>query len=340
MEVCGCIGKAWIIGDSSSVKKKWEFLNSERQVNNMIYTITLNPALDYYMMVDKELIDDEVNRSEREVYKAGGKGLNVSKVLSLYGYQSKAVALVGGFTGDYIKEIFSKFSCIDFIPIQVMGTTRINVKIIGASKALCINGNGTTATEVSKKQVLDVLQNISKEDYVLVCGKLSAGLTADFIKEIADQVHAANAKLIIDMESLNEQMIRDCKPYLIKPNLYELGLILNTSEITLEHLKSSCDLLLNYGLKSILVSLGKDGAYYTNGKTAWKVSQPVIKAINKVGCGDAMLASFIGKLANGESIEECLKVATAAGCATASTIDDTTLTDIMRLYPMMQVEKV
>lgn len=304
----------------------------------MIYTITLNPALDYYMTIDKELIDDEVNRSNQEMYKAGGKGLNVSKVLSLYGYKSKALAVVGGFTGDYINEYFSSFKNIDFVPIQANGITRINVKIIGNDKALCVNGNGTVASEETKIKIMESLDAITSDDYVVVCGKNAKGLTDDFIKEIADKVNAFGARLIIDMESVDEEMIRHCKPYLIKPNLYELGIIMKNADITLENLKNHCDSLLSYGLQTILVSLGKDGAYYTDGKTRLKVSQPTIHAINKVGCGDAMLASFIGKLANGESVDECLKVATAAGCATASMLEDVTIEDIMKLYPFIEVD--
>lgn len=305
----------------------------------MIYTITLNPALDYYMVIDKELIDDEVNRSNHEMYKAGGKGLNVSKVLSLYGYKSKALALVGGFTGNYINQYFSSFKDIDFVPIQVNGITRINVKIIGSDKAICVNGNGTIANDETKIMVMKSLDAITSDDYVIICGKNAKGLTDDFIKEIADKVNSVSAKLIIDMESLNEEMIRYCKPYLIKPNLYELEMITRNANITLENLKENCDLLLNYGLQSILVSLGKDGAYYANGNIELKISQPNIHAINKVGCGDAMLASFIGKLANGKSIEESLRMATAAGCATASMLEDITLDDIMNLYPLIKINK-
>lgn len=303
----------------------------------MIYTITLNPSLDYFMMVNDELIEDEVNRSINEEYKAGGKGLNVSKILSLYGYSSKAIAVLGGFTGEYIKEYYANVPNVCFIPINTAGITRINVKILGQDKALCVNGNGVIVNKDTEERILNVLDSIDEADYVMICGKMAKGFSDDFIKLIADKVNIAKAKLIIDMESIDIEMIKYCKPYLIKPNLYELGIIMHEENITLNNLKENADKLLNAGLKTILVSLGKDGAYYSDGKINLKVNQPVVKAINKVGCGDAMLGSFIGKLANNKNIEECLKFAISAGCATASKVEDITLDDITHYYSDIKI---
>lgn len=94
----------------------------------MIYTITLNPAIDYFITLNETLLVDEVNRGSHEIYKAGGKGLNVSKILSVLNIPSKAIAVLGGFTGQYIQDSFSKDSNIEMIPIPVDGMNRINMK--------------------------------------------------------------------------------------------------------------------------------------------------------------------------------------------------------------------
>ena len=305
----------------------------------MIYTITTNPAIDYYMIVDKPLMEDEVNRSAFERYKAAGKGLNVSGVLQLFGVKSKAITVVGGFTGQFIADNFKNNEYIDFIGIEVEGDTRINCKIFGTDKCYCVNGNGPAVTEDVKVKILDILKDAKKDDYVMLCGKMAKGLDDSFIHQIADVVNSKQAKLVIDMESVNESLIRKCHPYLIKPNLYELGLMMGKTEIQLSELQNVCKEVLSWGVDSILVSLGKDGAYYTDGEQCFKVNQPEFTAINKVGCGDAMLASFIGKLADGTDKQQALKYATAAGCAQAATLDEITLKDIESFVEKMSIEK-
>ena len=113
----------------------------------MIYTITLNPAIDYFITLHETLLVDEVNRGNHEIYKAGGKGLNVSKILSVLNTPSKAIAVLGGFTGQYIEDSFAKDPNIEMIPIPVDGMNRINMKANYGKKALCINGSGPVVNE-------------------------------------------------------------------------------------------------------------------------------------------------------------------------------------------------
>ncbi len=302
----------------------------------MIYTLTLNPAIDHYMLVDKQLINDEVNRANTDYFKAGGKGLNVSRVLEMWNIKNTAIALIGGFTGTYIKEDFSNKETIDFIGINLEGNTRINSKIYSPSQTICVNGNGPIATEETKKEIFSSLKNITSKDIVMICGSSCNGLNKSFLKELCDYIHDKDAKLVIDMESLSIEDIQRLKPSLIKPNRYELSLILK-NDFPLE---TQANTLLENGLSSILVSLGKDGAYYSNGNDIYKVSQPEINAINKVGCGDAMLGTFVGIFDQTQDIEQALKYSVAAGCATASSLEDIKQDEIIKFAEQIQVNKI
>ena len=291
----------------------------------MITTITLNPALDHYMIVDSKLIEDEVNRSNKEMLKAGGKGLNVSKVLSSIGIKSNALALIGGFSGEYIRSSFENREMINFIGIELEGITRINAKIYGEDKTICVNGNGPEADENTREEIRRYLNSINKDDYVMICGSKAKGLDDDFIVEMSQIVNKRNGRLVIDMESLTLEMIEKCKPYLIKPNLYEFKKLTGNIDITPKNIKKEIDGLLDIGLKNILISLGKDGALYANENEMYKVDQPEVNAINKVCCGDSMLATFVGYESEGKDIISTLKYATAAGISQACTMDEITM---------------
>ena len=290
----------------------------------MIYTITLNPAIDYFITLNETLLVDEVNRGSHEIYKAGGKGLNVSKILSVLSIPSKAIAVLGGFTGQYIQDSFEEDPNIEMISIPVDGMNRINMKANYGKKALCINGSGPVANDCTVQLLLDEIAKINADDIVIISGSVMHGFPNDFVTVLAQAVHQRNAKVVVDMEQITMEQLKECRPYLIKPNLYEFQLLFENAEI---------------GIENILVSLGKDGAALSNAQGIFKLDQPHTVLVNKVGAGDAMLASFIGKLSQGYSSEEALQWGGAAGNATASKIEDITMHDIEGYLPQMKVSK-
>ena len=178
----------------------------------MIYTITLNPALDHYMIVDKPLINDEVNRTSYDYFKVGGKGLNASKSLELLGIKNTAIALIGGFTGKFIKDEFSNRQLINFIGIEIEGNTRVNAKIYAQDKTICVNAGGSSANENTKSEIYKQLKSLNKNDIVMICGKACPGLDDEYLVQLSSFIHDKEATLVIDMESLNVEMIEKCKP--------------------------------------------------------------------------------------------------------------------------------
>ena len=306
----------------------------------MIYTITLNPAVDYFLTINGELMNDEVNRGTNEIFKAGGKGLNVSKTLSLMKIKSNAIAILGGFTGDFILDSFSNDEYISMIPIKVNGINRINMKAHHNQSALCINGQGPTIDKKVQYDLLSELKKIKEDDIVVVSGSLMNGFTEDFIAKMGEQIKELRAKLVIDMETITIDTLKACSPYLIKPNLYELQLLFNDLSIAKENVFPYLKQIHDIGVENILLSLGKDGAIYSTKESNYKLNQPQTTLVNKVGAGDAMLAAFIGKLSVNESLQEALRYAGAAGNAVASKLEDIAYEDIEAQLSNMSVEEI
>ncbi len=306
----------------------------------MIYTVTLNPAIDYFITLNNPLLVDEVNRGSNELFKAGGKGLNVSHILSILGIQSSAIAVLGGFTGKYIADEFAKDPNIHLIPVEVEGTNRINVKVHHNHSALCINGEGPVASEDAKNQIRDILQKTGRDDIVLLSGSMMKGFVDDDLVSIADTVHIRGARLVIDMEHLSMDLLKRCRPWLIKPNLYEFELLMQSGSLDSEDaILHQLSIALKDGPEAILLSLGKDGAIYADQHCSVKLEQPSTPLVNKVGAGDAMLAAFIGTLAKGEAISQALIFGGAAGNAVASKLEDVTLEDIEHQVPYMHTSE-
>lgn len=305
----------------------------------MIYTITMNPSIDYYLILEDRLIENEVNRTTKEYYKVGGKGLNVSQTLDILSIQNTAITLVGGVTGVQILEKLKFFSKIKVEHILVENENRMNVKIFNGTKSYSVNAKGIEVTKELQDRILDKLLVIKEGDWVMLCGSMIYNSNDQFIQKISTLVRERESKLVIDMESLNLDLLRKIKPFMIKPNLYEFKILMEDDSITLENIDDHIDKVLETGLSSVLISLGVDGAIYASQDARYKLNQPAIKAINNVGTGDAMLATFIGCLSRGEDIAESLKMAGAAGCLKAMTQDEIVFADFEKITQQFIVEK-
>lgn len=303
----------------------------------MIYTFTLNPAIDYFLTIGSDLMVDEVNRGTDAIYKAGGKGLNVSRILSLLGVRSKAVALLGGFTGDFIRREIEKDKNIEVIAVEVDGVNRINMKAHYDRKALCINSDGPIVTQKNKEELCAIASMLTKDDIAILSGSMMKGLDEDFLIGFCDLVHDSGAQLVIDMESLTPELLRRCRPDLIKPNLYELRLLMDDPSITIDSAKDALAKLQEDGIGRILLSLGRDGALLADAEGFLYLTQPDEVLVNKVGAGDAMLAGFIGIYSQSKDRELALRYAGACGNAVASQLEDITRETIESFLPFMNV---
>lgn len=272
--------------------------------------------------------------------KVGGKGLNVSMMLDKLQIPSRAIALLGGFTGDYIERALQSYPRIDLTRVPVDGMNRINVKLYHGPGTLCVNARGPEAGSSVRQTLSDLLEEAGPDDWVLVCGNMMRGLDEDFLTGLCTKVHQRQARLVIDMEALSPQLIERCRPDLIKPNFYEFKLLTGQSDLTLENLPQAAAKLRESGVDNILVSLGADGALLAASEGIYRLMQEPVEAVNQVGSGDAMLAAFVGKLTEGCAKAEALAWAGAAGSSVAMTHDEVSADQIAEGLHRMHVHKL
>jgi len=301
----------------------------------MIYSLTLNPALDHIVRLsDLEL--GETNRMKEETIKAGGKGINVSMLLKNLDEESIVLGFIGGFTGLEIERSLREDHKLvsDLIHVK-KGFTRINVKIKSKVETE-INGPGL---DISKKEVdllFEKLEQIKDGDYLFLSGSIPKSLEEDFYKKIFEKLNKKDVKIIVDASGDALKNTLDKKPYLIKPNLMELEEIFDTNIKTKKHLSFYAKSLQDEGAKNIIVSLGKAGAYMLDdqGKEYYSKA-PSGKLVDSVGSGDSMVAGFIYAKKNGYTNEESFKFSIACGSATAFSDELGKKDEIYNLYKQL-----
>lgn len=283
----------------------------------MIYSITLNPSLDYHLTLDK-LRPSHLNISDSSYLLAGGKGINVATVLTYLGHDCKTLGFVGGFTGLQLIRMLEKQGLAnDFVMLDDV-MTRINVKI-KADKETELNASGPSINETDVKHLLTKLDQIKDEDYLVLSGSLPLGFTQNIYVLINEKLKDKKIKICIDTRDKDLQACLGYHPFLVKPNLQELQELFQTKITNTKQLISYMHKLQAQGPQHVLVSLGKDGAYLlSKDQCLYQGLAPKGKLISSVGSGDAMVAGFISGMINDhDNIETALKTAIAAGSASA-----------------------
>lgn len=281
----------------------------------MIYTVTFNPAVDYIIHTN-ELELGAVNRSENEEIYFGGKGINVSMVLSELGIKSKAFGFVAGFTGKAIEEGVSAAGIeADFVHLD-SGFSRINVKI-KSEKETELNGQGPEIPKEKIDELFKKLDEIKNGDTIILAGSIPSSLPSDIYEKILDYLKDKNIRAVVDATKKLLINVLKYKPFLIKPNNFELGEMFGVEIKTVDDVIKYAEKLKELGAVNVLVSLAGDGAMLLdeNGKThICGVCKGTVK--NSTGSGDSMVAGFLAGSEKGD-YEYALRLGTAAGGATA-----------------------
>lgn len=281
----------------------------------MVYTVTFNPAVDYVIHTT-EVEAGGVNRAESEEIYFGGKGINVSLVLSELGVKTKALGFIAGFTGDAIeKGVSEKGVETDFVRLE-NGFSRINVKIKSGSET-DINGQGPRIDGAALDKLFRKLDKIENGDTIVLAGSVPNSLPEDIYEKILEHLQNKDVKAVADASKNLLLNVLKYKPFLVKPNNYELGEMFGVSLKTTDEIEEYARKLQDMGAKNVLVSMAGDGALLLdeNGKThVCGVCKGTVK--NSVGAGDSMVAGFIAGLERGDH-KYALKLGTAAGGATA-----------------------
>ena len=311
-------------------------IDAERS-ERMIYTVTLNPSIDYIVHVD-EFVEGGLNRAKKEYSNVGGKGIMVSKLLRNIGIENTALGFVGGFTGEYIKDWF-KEQGLDEKFTQVSEDTRINVKLKSRTESE-INGKGPNVTSKEQEDFLGKLREVSKGDTVIVSGSSAPGLDSDILSQIIDICRENEADFVVDTTGKQLMDAISKKPLVIKPNIHELGELFGREFASKEEVIPYGKKCLEMGAKYVIVSMGGDGALFFSGEDIYFAPRVDGKLVNSVGAGDSMLAGFVGSLKNGKTPEESFKVSVACGTGTAFCEDIATKESIEEIYGKTVIEKL
>ena len=305
----------------------------------MIYTITFNPALDYISQVDNFEVG-KINRTKTEEILSGGKGLNVSTVLSNLGIESTALGFIAGFTGEELKKnIEEKGIKTDFINVK-KGITRINVKI-SSKEETALNGNGPEITEENIKELIEKIDKIKSEDKVILAGNIPKCINNNIYEIICKKLNEKNVLFIVDATKELLMNVLKFKPFLIKPNKEELEETFNTKIETKEEIIIYAKKLQEKGAQNVLISLGGDGAILLTEKNeVYYSNTPKGQVINTVGAGDSMVAGFVAGYLKKKDYKEALKLGIASGSATAFSAGLAMNEEINGLLKQITIEKI
>lgn len=282
----------------------------------MIYTLTLNPSLDYTVRLDT-LRPGELNRVSAEDLHAGGKGINVSRMLSHLGYRSRALGFAAGFTGEEIVRQLTIWGIeTDFI--RTAGVSRINVKV-KADEETEINGSGPLITNDDEDKLLKKLNGLERGDWLVLSGSMARGLPGDWYGRVLKRLSGRGIRFVVDAEGRALREALTGRPFLIKPNGSELSALLGKAVQTREQAAEGARSLQALGAVNVLVSLGRDGAVLAaEDGSVYACAAPKGQAVDTVGSGDSMVAGYLaGWLESGGDCCAALRLAVAAGSASA-----------------------
>lgn len=282
----------------------------------MIYTVTLNPSLDYIVSV-KDFELGITNRTNSEQMLPGGKGINVSAVLKNLGIESTALGFTAGFTGIEIeKRLLEMGVRTDFIRLED-GVSRINVKL-KSIEGTEINGAGPYIPAEKFTALMERLERSKEEDILFLAGSIPSSMPKDAYQRILERLK--DKKLLTVVDASGEELVKvlPYRPFLIKPNNYELGDIFHVTLHTRKEVIPYGKKLQKMGAKNVLISLAGEGAVLlAETGEILEAKAPKGELVNGVGAGDSMVAGFMAAWMEKQDYEAAFRLGVAAGSASA-----------------------
>lgn len=303
----------------------------------MIYTLTLNPSIDYVLKIDK-FSDGETLRSNTEEKYPGGKGIMVSKLLKNLGEKSVNIGFLGGFTGDFIRKKLNDLGIEeDFTNIE--DDSRINVKLKYETETE-INAQGPQITEEEIEEFLNYLDQLQEDDFVIISGSIPKSLGDDFYRVIVNLLEMNNVRFALDTSGKKLFKLSSYKPFLVKPNKKELEEIFEDKIDSDKKIVKYARKLIDQGAENVIVSIGKDGSIFVDNSVIYKAKPIEGKLINSVGSGDSMVAGYIYGYMKGLSKFDSYKLAASCGSATAFSPDIAEKELIDEIFKKVEVEEL
>ena len=304
----------------------------------MIYTVTLNPSLDYVVGVEN-FREGTVNRTGREAILPGGKGINVSAMLHNLGSESTALGFLAGFTGEKIRHAVREQGIEESFIFVKNGFSRINVKL-KSEKETEINGRGPKIGREDTEKFFELTENLLCADDVLVLsGSLPVGLSPVVYTELICLAKRKNAKVLVDVAGEMLDAVLPLHPFLVKPNHHELGDFFGCEIRSAEEAAFYAEQLRKRGAENVMVSLAEKGAVLLTASGAYFAEAPKGEVLNSVGAGDSSVAGFLYGFVKYCDFEKALAFAVACGSATAFSEGIGTNDQVYALLPQIRICK-
>lgn len=300
----------------------------------MIYTVTLNPSLDYIVSMDHfEMY--MTNRTTEEQMFPGGKGINVSIVLKNLGIESTALGFIAGFTGDKIKDDVDNLGLkADFIRVN-KGFSRINVKLKDYDGTE-INGMGPDIEEQDIDALYEKLDRLEEGDVLILAGSIPKCLPGSIYRDILKRLSGKGVLAVVDATKNLLLNVLEFHPFLIKPNNHELGELFHVKLTSREEVIPYARKLQEMGARNVLISMSAEGAVLVDETGRVHILQaPKGNLVNAVGAGDSMVAGFLEGWMKKKDYEHAFGMGVAAGSASAFSENLATKEEIELLYEKM-----
>ncbi|OPY49597.1 MAG: 2-dehydro-3-deoxygluconokinase/2-dehydro-3-deoxygalactonokinase [Methanosaeta sp. PtaU1.Bin060] len=282
----------------------------------MIYTITLNPALDRTIWIDR-IRDDVSNRILEEKSFAGGKSIDVSKVLKNFGVENTALGFVGGFAGRELEgRLLNDGIQSNFV--RVSGETRTNIVIHEreTGRQIVFNARGPEIRPSELMQFVELIEDLPCADVVTIGGSLPLGVSPEIYRKIITLVKRCPATVALDVDGAALKVGIQARPNVIKPNIHELSELVGRELTEIGEILAAAREVNGQGVEIVLVSMGGKGILLVADGKEYLGVPPAVKVESTVGAGDSSVAGFISGLVRGKDLKQCLKYAVAAGTAT------------------------
>jgi 6-phosphofructokinase 2 len=307
----------------------------------MIYTVTLNPALDRIIQIN-DLKPDDSNKIVREEKFAGGKGIDVSKVITELGGVSTALGFMGGFDGLELEGLLINNGVIcDFTKISNEIRTNIIIQDIITKKQTSLNSKGPGIKPHELAEFFDKINSIDDAEFMVISGSVPLCINSNIYNQIINLMRKKGVKVSLDADGEVFKQGIKAKPYMIKPNKHEFSRLIGEDVSDIDDVVFHARHIVNTGISLVIVSLGADGIVAATKKKALYLAPPKVDVVNKIGAGDSLVAGIVHGMTNGESLEEALTLGVASGTATTM-VEGTALcrkADVMKLKDEITIEE-
>ena len=306
----------------------------------MIYTVTLNPALDMISYVDE--LNSSFTQTTQSFKYPGGKGINVSRMLYNLGMKSIATGFLGGYPGDFIRDWFEEKGIENYF-VDIKEDNRTTIRIKTNKDEMTIAGISPVIDEVQMEDLLYFLSRVREGDIVVMGGSLPNNVPINIYKRISEICNANKASFISDIPAKDMLYGLKDKPLLIKPNIENLSLMFDEKDVITDEAK-----IIEYGLKcvdmgaqNVIVSIGKEGSYlFTKDKAVYRSYGVDGVEVNSFNSRDAMIAAFIGPYVRKNDPVEAFKMASAAASATAFVEDFASKEQVEEIFKKVRIEQI